>query len=98
MLFAVRQLHLQIAGANFQLAYGSQSPVTALPASEAGFHDVFGNAWEWAEDHFAAFHGFKVHPYYEDFSAPCFGGLHHMVSGCNMFNDNVTLHEVGPDG
>jgi formylglycine-generating enzyme required for sulfatase activity len=73
-------LHLQIAGANFQLAYGSQSPVTALPASEAGFHDVFGNAWEWAEDHFAAFHGFKVHPYYEDFSAPCFGGLHHMVS------------------
>jgi formylglycine-generating enzyme required for sulfatase activity len=71
---------MQVAGANFQLAYGSQSPVTALPPSEVGFHDVFGNAWEWAEDHFAAFHGFKVHPYYEDFSSPCFGGLHHMVS------------------
>jgi len=71
--------HLQVAGANFQLAYGSQSPVTALPASEAGFHDVFGNAWEWGEDHFSAFPGFKVHPYYEDFSAPCFAGLHHMV-------------------
>uniref|UniRef100_A0A383W2U2 Generic methyltransferase n=1 Tax=Tetradesmus obliquus TaxID=3088 RepID=A0A383W2U2_TETOB len=71
----------KVAGANFQLAYGSQSPVTALPPSEAGFHDVFGNAWEWAEDHFAAFAGFKVHPYYEDFSSPCFGGLHHMILG-----------------
>lgn len=24
--------------------------------------------------------GFKVHPYYEDFSSPCFAGLHNMVS------------------
>lgn len=71
---------MQVAGANFQLAYGSQSPVTALPPSDAGFHDVFGSAWEWGEDHFAAYPGFKVHPYYEDFSAPCFGGLHHLVS------------------
>lgn len=69
----------QVAGANYQLAYGSQNPVTALPPTEAGFHDVFGSAWEWAEDHFAAFHGFKVHPFYEDFSSPCFAGLHHMV-------------------
>jgi formylglycine-generating enzyme required for sulfatase activity len=70
---------LQVAGANYQLAYGSQNPVTALPPSEAGFHDVFGSAWEWAEDHFAAFPGFKVHPVYEDFSTPCFAGLHQMV-------------------
>jgi formylglycine-generating enzyme required for sulfatase activity len=48
---------VKVAGFNYQLAYGSQSPVTALPASDKGFHDVFGNAWEWAEDHFAAFHG-----------------------------------------
>jgi hypothetical protein len=47
----------KVAGFNFQLAYGSQSPVTALQASDKGFHDVFGNAWEWAEDHFAAFPG-----------------------------------------
>lgn len=47
----------QVAGFNYQLAYSSNSPVTALPASEGGFHDVFGNVWEWAEDHFAAFPG-----------------------------------------
>lgn len=23
------------------------SPVTALPANDRGFHDVFGNAWDW---------------------------------------------------
>ncbi|GBF99408.1 hypothetical protein Rsub_12240, partial [Raphidocelis subcapitata] len=33
------------------------------------------------EDHFAAFPGFRVHPYYDDFSAPCFGGLHQMIIG-----------------
>lgn len=71
--------------ANLQLAHGSQSPVDALPATEKGFHDVMGNAWEWGDDHYAAYPGFKVHPFYEDFSAPCFGGLHQMVSirGCN---------------
>jgi formylglycine-generating enzyme required for sulfatase activity len=61
-------------GFNVQLAYGSQSPVDALAPSDKGFYDVFGNAWEWGLDHFAAYHGFKVHPYYDDFSAPCFGG------------------------
>ena len=43
-----------------QLAYSSQSPVTDLPPSEKGFYDVLGNAWEWGEDHFSAFPGFKV--------------------------------------
>lgn len=68
-------------GFNMQLAYSSQSPVTALPSSSKGFHDVFGNAWEWAEDHYAAFPGFKVHPFYEDFSSPCFGGKHQLILG-----------------
>ena len=69
-----------LAGFNYQLAYGSQCPVSALAPSSAGFHDTFGNAWEWTEDHFAALEGFEVHPYYDDFSVPCFAGLHHMVS------------------
>ncbi|GFR49285.1 hypothetical protein Agub_g11294 [Astrephomene gubernaculifera] len=68
-------------GFNLQLAYGSQSPVTELPPSEKGFYDVFGNAWEWGEDHYAAYPGFKVHPYYEDFSAPCFAGKHQLIFG-----------------
>lgn len=67
-------------GFNFQLAHGSSSPVTALPPSEKGIYDAMGNVWEWGEDHFAAFHGYQVHPYYEDFSTPCFGGKHMMVS------------------
>lgn len=67
-------------GFNFQLAYGSSSPVNALPPSEQGIYDAMGNVWEWGEDHFAAFHGYAVHPYYEDFSTPCFGGKHMMVS------------------
>ena len=40
---------------------------------------MLGNAWEWAEDHLGAFPGFKVHPFYEDFSSPCFGGKHQLV-------------------
>ena len=47
----------------------------------AGFYDVMGNAWEWGEDHYSAYPGFKVHPVYEDFSAPCFAGKHQLVSG-----------------
>eukprot|EP00798_Chlamydomonas_sp_ICE-L_P005380 gene5380-5600_t len=72
---------VEVCGANMQLAFSSQSPVTELPPSEKGFHDVFGNAWEWAEDHYSAFPGFKVHPFYEDFSSPCFGGKHQLILG-----------------
>ena len=55
---------VQVAGFNYQLAYSSQNPVTELPPSEAGFYDVFGSAWEWAEDHFAALPGART-------AAPC---------------------------
>jgi putative 4-mercaptohistidine N1-methyltranferase len=57
------------------------SPVNALPPNSKGFHDVFGNAWEWTEDYFSALPGFQVHPFYEDFSTPCFDGLHHVITG-----------------
>uniref|UniRef100_A0A7R9VIT3 Sulfatase-modifying factor enzyme domain-containing protein n=1 Tax=Chlamydomonas euryale TaxID=1486919 RepID=A0A7R9VIT3_9CHLO len=72
---------MQRLGFNMQLAHSSQSPVTELPPSTKGFHDVFGNAWEWVEDHYAAYPGFKVHPFYEDFSSPCFGGKHQLIVG-----------------
>lgn len=42
---------------------------------------MFGNAWEWTSDYFCALPGFQVHPYYEDFSTPCFDGLHHVIQG-----------------
>ena len=68
-------------GVNANLAYSSMSPVNALPENKKGFHDVFGNAWEWMEDYFCALPGFQVHPFYEDFSTPCFDGLHNVIQG-----------------
>jgi len=67
--------------ANLNLAYGSHSPVDALPPSSSGHCDAMGNAWEWTEDHFNPMDGFKVHPVYDDFSAPCFDGKHHIIMG-----------------
>jgi len=67
-------------GRNLSLAFGSESAVDALPV-HAGFHDVVGNVWHWCEDHFNPLPGFEMHPYYEDFSVPCFDGRHRMIVG-----------------
>lgn len=71
----------QGARRNTALAFGSETPVTALPPSDRGIHDVFGNVWQWCEDHFAALPGFAVDPLYDDFSTPCFDGEHQVIVG-----------------
>ncbi|HUM95900.1 MAG TPA: 5-histidylcysteine sulfoxide synthase [Candidatus Competibacter sp.] len=68
-------------GWNLNLAYSSSSPVDAGPPTSAGFYDVFGNVWQWQEDHFNPLPGAKVHPYYDDFSTPCYDGQHQMILG-----------------
>ena len=68
-------------GWNLNLAFGSSSPVDAGTPSSAGFHDVFGNVWQWMEDHFNPLPGAEVHPYYDDFSSPCYDGQHQMILG-----------------
>eukprot|EP00043_Microstomoeca_roanoka_P002639 m.39514 g.39514 ORF g.39514 m.39514 type:complete len:861 (-) comp11615_c0_seq1:44-2626(-) len=68
-------------GFNLNLAYGSESPVDAHKPTKAGFHDVFGNVWHWCEDHMSAFPKFKIHPYYNDFTLPCFDGQHNLILG-----------------
>lgn len=68
-------------GFNLNLAYGSESPVNALKPDANGLHDVVGNVWEWAEDHMSALPGFAIHPYYDDFTLPCFDGQHNMILG-----------------
>ncbi|MGH3798233.1 MAG: 5-histidylcysteine sulfoxide synthase [Pseudonocardiaceae bacterium] len=68
-------------GININLAFGSETPVDASPPSAAGFGDVFGNVWQWCEDHFHPLPGFAVHPFYDDFSIPCFDGEHQMILG-----------------
>ena len=68
-------------GWNLNLARGSSNPVDAGQPTEAGFHDVFGNVWQWQEDHFNPLPGAKIHPYYDDFSTPCYDGQHQMILG-----------------
>jgi 5-histidylcysteine sulfoxide synthase/putative 4-mercaptohistidine N1-methyltranferase len=69
------------SGANLNLAYSSQNPVTYFPPSETGHYDTTGSAWEWTEDHFNPLKGFEVHHVYDDFSTPCFDGKHSMIVG-----------------
>jgi len=68
-------------GMNSNLLSGGESPVHALPANSKGFHDVLGNVWQWCEDHFHPLTGAKPHPYYDDFSTPCYDGEHQMILG-----------------
>ena len=53
-------------------------PVNLFPSNKLGFHDVFGNVWQWQEDHF---NGLTTHTHwlYDDFSGPCYDGRHNMI-------------------
>lgn len=66
---------------NFNLKAGAERAVDAGQPNSLGFHDVFGNAWEWCEDHQAPLPGFELHHLYDDFTLPCFDGEHHMIMG-----------------
>ncbi|HEU5048449.1 MAG TPA: 5-histidylcysteine sulfoxide synthase [Rickettsiales bacterium] len=83
----------EVAKVNSGLISGSESPVRALPANKAGFFDVFGNVWQWLEDHFHPLSGGKVHPLYTDFSDPCYDGEHQMIMGGSFAS---TGDEAGP--
>ena len=54
-------------------------PVNMYPPNAAGFYDTYGNVWEWVEDQFNGLPGFKTNYLYDDFSSPCFDGLHTMM-------------------
>lgn len=66
---------------NHNLRFGSSTPVNMLPATDAGYHDVFGNVWQWTEDHFNGLDNFHTHFLYDDFSSPCFDGQHNIILG-----------------
>lgn len=42
---------------------------------------MFGNVWEWCEDHFNGLPGGKTHYLYDDFSSPCYDGRHNIIMG-----------------
>ncbi len=68
-------------GCNLNLAWSSSWRVTASQPTAAGIYDLSGNVWQWLEDHFNPLPGAKVHPYYDDFSTPCYDGQHQMILG-----------------
>ncbi len=66
---------------NFELKAGSEAPVRLGGEGGTAVHDVFGNVWQWCEDHFHPLEGFKIDRLYDDFSTPCFDGAHQMILG-----------------
>jgi 5-histidylcysteine sulfoxide synthase len=77
---------------NLALRHGSEGPVEGH--ADDTVTDVFGNVWQWLEDHFHPLPGFAVHTYYDDFSTPCFDGKHQMIMGGSFISagDEATLH------
>ena len=69
------------AGLESQPGLGLFQPGRCRSADRSRFHDVFGNVWQWLEDHFNPLPGARVHPYYDDFSTPCYDGQHQMMLG-----------------
>ena len=66
---------------NNNLRNGSEVGVRQSAVNEKGFYDVFGNLWQWCEDHFHPLKGSVPHPYYNDFSVPCYDGEHQIILG-----------------
>ena len=59
--------------------WASSCPVDRFAFGE--FFDILGNAWQWTETPIYAFHGFRIHPWYDDFSTPTFDTRHNLMKG-----------------
>ncbi|MGB1241136.1 MAG: 5-histidylcysteine sulfoxide synthase [Chitinophagales bacterium] len=70
---------------NQNFVYGSPTPVGYMKqgTSPLGFNDLYGNVWDWLQDDFYPLSGFKVHPYYVEFSEPYMDKDHGMMAGAS---------------
>jgi 5-histidylcysteine sulfoxide synthase len=68
---------------NINVRYASPTPVGFMQDgdSPAGFSDLWGNVWDWLSDDFYPLPGFRVHPWYPDFSEPYMDHEHGMMAG-----------------
>ena len=68
------------APGNLNLEHWSSScPVDRFRSG--AFYDVIGNVWQWTETPIYPFHGFRIHPWYDDFSTPTFDTRHNLIKG-----------------
>ena len=74
------QPYWETAPGNINLEHFS-SPCPVDMFKQGDFYDLMGNVWQWTETPVNGFAGYKVHPSYDDFSAPTFDGRHNMIKG-----------------
>ena len=72
--------------ANTNAMASSPSSVDFYLPNTKGFYDIYGNSWEWCNDYFSGLNGFEVNRLYEDFSTPCFDGLHNVIMGSSFMS------------
>jgi 5-histidylcysteine sulfoxide synthase/putative 4-mercaptohistidine N1-methyltranferase len=82
------------SAANIHLDYAASScPVNEF--RQGDLYDVMGNVWQWTETPIYPFSGFKVHPLYDDFTAPTFDGRHNLIKGGSWIScGNEALHSA----
>ncbi|MDD3759295.1 MAG: 5-histidylcysteine sulfoxide synthase [Acidithiobacillus sp.] len=84
----------EMAPAQIGLAHGA-SPCPVDRFRHGDFYDVVGNVWQWTETPIYPFPGFRVHPYYDDFTVPTFDQRHNLIKGGSFISlGNETQSEA----